>query len=274
MQRGRPGDWGSGTVSQIPTWLAITQSIATTGGVLLALYVAIWREPRKAQRDRLSRDEQAQEDRRRYDDQMAALQRAEDDRIAAQARKVVSSVNRAEMFGENIWIARVMNTSTGAINHLTVAVAEIGSDGKVVPNGAQPGNDHVDIAGGMEHVVSEAISGAMSGMFGGGPFAQMIQSAGGGQNPFDTRLLTRAFEQRIGPEVMKQVQEAMSGQLATEWPTTLGPNQPAVMAYRSTMPGAELRIAIEYEDESGYRWQRVGGQQPIRVTDETSSTDV
>ncbi len=76
----------------IPAWLQITTSISTTVGVLIALYVAVWREPRKARRERDDRDAQATEDRDRYNDQMAALQRAEDDRIAAQARKIVPEI--------------------------------------------------------------------------------------------------------------------------------------------------------------------------------------
>jgi hypothetical protein len=95
---------GNGAVMQqdaISMWIQNVGSIATAVGVLIALGVALIWEPKKIR-----------EDRRRYDDQLATLQRAESDRIAAQARKVVPSVNRADIFGENLWMVRVNDTST------------------------------------------------------------------------------------------------------------------------------------------------------------------
>jgi hypothetical protein len=249
----------------VPAWLASTGVVATTVGVLIALYVAVWREPRKARDERAARDEQARDERKRYDDQMAALQRAEDDRIAAQARKVVPSVNRAEMFGDKIWIARVLNTSTGAITNLAVVVAEFDSEGNVVRDSAQPGNNQVNVAGGMQTLISDAMNGAFAGLLSGNPLGQML--SGAGQSRMNPNQMTRALEQQIGPQVRQQMQEAMSGQLMTEWPTTLAPNQPAIMAFQTTLPDGQLRIAIEYEDEAGYRWQRTGNGQPARASD-------
>ena len=139
----RRGGWdgkplgGASVMSQVPAWLQIATSIAMTVGVLVALGVVVIWEPRKAR-----------EDRRRYDAQMAALQRAEDDRIAAQARKVVPSVNRADIFGQNVWIARVNNTSNGVITDLVVAVTAVDGDGKDVAGGFRQANNELDIAGG------------------------------------------------------------------------------------------------------------------------------
>ncbi|HEX3289570.1 MAG TPA: hypothetical protein VHT50_34075 [Mycobacterium sp.] len=68
-------------VSPSPSWLQVIQatgSIATAVGVLIALYVAAIREPRKAA-----------DERRHHVAQMNALHRAERERVAAQARKVV-----------------------------------------------------------------------------------------------------------------------------------------------------------------------------------------
>jgi hypothetical protein len=68
-------------VGQPPVWLQMTQAaaaIATTIGVLIALYVAAIREPRKAA-----------DERRHHVAQMNALHRSERERVAAQARKVV-----------------------------------------------------------------------------------------------------------------------------------------------------------------------------------------
>jgi hypothetical protein len=254
-------------MDQVPAWLEITGTVATTIGVLAALYVAIWREPRKAREERQLRDEEAREDRMRYADQMAALQRAEDDRIAAQARKVVPSVNKTEMFGENVWIARVNNSSTGAIIGLEVVVAENDGEGNRVTDSAVQANSQVDIAGGMERIVSDAMSGALAGVFNSNPMAQMMQLAGTNQVGAGRPDIARAMNRQIGPEVMQRLQEAMTGQLMAEWPTTLGPNETAIMAFQTTTPNGQLRIAIHYEDEAGYRWDRADNGQPQLVSD-------
>jgi len=71
------------SANQAPVWLQEVQAIAgiaTTIGVLIALYIAAIREPRKDAADRTRRAEQA--------------------RIAAQARKVLPSCVRTPMFGE------------------------------------------------------------------------------------------------------------------------------------------------------------------------------
>jgi hypothetical protein len=115
----------------VPAWLQIAGAYATAFsavftalGVLTALYVAVWREPRKARQDRTDRDDQAAEDRRHYEDQMAALQRAEDDRIAAQARRIVPEVSSADRFGQNIWLAHIENASTGVSNDQNLLISE------------------------------------------------------------------------------------------------------------------------------------------------------
>jgi hypothetical protein len=53
--------------------------------------------------------------------------------------------------------------------------------------------------------------------------------------------------------------------LLNEWPRTLTPNQHAVIAYTTADPNYMLRIAIDYEDEAGYRWHRTDAGQPIRT---------
>jgi hypothetical protein len=67
------------SANQAPVWLQEVQAIAgiaTTIGVLIALYIAAIREPRKDAADR-----------RHHAAQIDALRRAEQARIAAQARK-------------------------------------------------------------------------------------------------------------------------------------------------------------------------------------------
>jgi hypothetical protein len=88
---------------RLALWLQGTQAIAavaTTLGVLIALYVAVVREPRKVA-----------EQRRRHKAQTDALRRAAGKRVAAQARKVVPSCIRAPMFGDSWWTVRIDNTS-------------------------------------------------------------------------------------------------------------------------------------------------------------------
>ena len=178
----------------VPAWLESTTSVATTGGVLIALYVAVWREPRKARADRIERAAQADEDRRRYDEQMAALQRAENDRIAAQARKVVPAVYRADLFGENIWTVRINNTSAGIIRNLAVRVVAVDRSGAEVPNGCGQANNQVSISRGMERIVSDALGGALSGAFQSNP---MFRRAG-----VSADHARRLVDQQLGPEVL------------------------------------------------------------------------
>lgn len=57
----------------------------------------------------------------------------------------------------------------------------------------------------------------------------------------------------------------MVGHFSTEWQTTLGPNQSALMAYVTTDPNHKLCITIDYEDEAGYQWRRTDSGQPERL---------
>ena len=85
----------SDAVNQTPLWLQEIQAIsavATTIGVLIALYVAAIREPRKAAAES-----------RRHEAQMDALRRAHRERVTAQARKVIPSCVRTPMFGGSWW---------------------------------------------------------------------------------------------------------------------------------------------------------------------------
>ena len=89
--------------NQTPLWLQEVQAvagIATTIGVLIALYIAAIREPRKDAAER-----------RHHAEQIDALHRAEQARIAAQARKVLPSCVRTPMFGETSWTVRIDNAS-------------------------------------------------------------------------------------------------------------------------------------------------------------------
>jgi hypothetical protein len=102
--------------SQLPLWLQeiqATAAIATTIGVLIALYVAVIRDPR-----------QAAEDRRHHMAQMEALHRAAQKRAAAQARKVVPSCIRTPMLGESRWFVRIENAGKSLSTIVAVDVIE------------------------------------------------------------------------------------------------------------------------------------------------------
>jgi hypothetical protein len=261
----------------IPAWLQITTSISTTVGVLIALYVAVWREPRKALRERDDREKQAIEDRNRYNDQMETLQRADDDRIKAQARKIVPSINRADMFGENLWMARVNNLSNGAVSVLGVRVLALDADGNEVEGGCRQANNQVQIGQGIERIITESLRGAVSGAMQSDPM-QMINQMMGGLPPGVQRVgpnlgnmnrqqMDRFISQRLGGDFSARLREAMAGELATEWMTTLTPNQQSVMAFKATSADFRLQISIEFEDEAGYRWERSDSTQPRQISE-------
>ncbi len=105
-------------MSQVPGWLQIVQSTATTVGVLLALYVAVWREPRKARDDRKNRAIQGDAERERHDAQIAALRQAEDERLAAQARRIVPAIFRGNVFSNTLWNVRIDNASTDTVSFI------------------------------------------------------------------------------------------------------------------------------------------------------------
>ncbi|SEB26599.1 MULTISPECIES: hypothetical protein [unclassified Mycobacterium] len=268
----------------IPAWLQITTSVSTTVGVLIALYVAVWREPRKARREREDRETQAIEDRNRYNDQMAVMQRAEDDRIKAQARKIVPSINRADMFGENLWTARVNNLSNGAVSLLAVRVIAVDADGNDVPDGCRQANNEVEIGQGIERMIAEGLRGAVSGAMQSDPMQalnQMMGMVGGGggllpgvqrvgaRSPnlgnLTSQQMDRYIAQRLGPDFGDKLREAMIGEMATEWTKTLTPNQQSVMAFKASSADYRLQIVVEFEDEAGYRWERSDSTQPRQI---------
>lgn len=277
-------------MNQIPAWLQITTSISTTVGVLMALYVAVAREPRKARRERDDREKQSTEDRNRYNDQMAVMQRAEDDRVKAQARKTVPSVNRADMFGENLWMARVNNLSNGAVSLLDVRVVALDANGNEVPDGCRQANNEVEIGQGIERITTQALRGAVSGAMQSDPMQALNQMAGmmagGGVGMpgvrrvepnltnMNRQQVDRFRDQRVGADFSDRLREAMIGELATEWTKTLTPSQKTVTAFKATSAEYRLQMVIEFEDEAGYRWKRSDSTQPRQIHESTTETAV
>ena len=135
-------------------WLQGTQAIAavaTTISVMIALYVALIREPRKAA-----------EERRRHQAQVDALRRAARKRVAAQARKVVPSWVRAPMFGDMWWTVRIDNTSNAVTTILAIDVAAIDADGIRVPDGCRQARNTMPVDQALDRSIRAALSGGGS----------------------------------------------------------------------------------------------------------------
>ena len=251
--RGAPRGLPRGGIDEVndPLWYVVIQAaaaVATTIGVLVALYVTVIREPQKAA-----------EERKRHQTEMDALNRAEADRVTAQARKIVPSCVRAPMFGNNWWTVKIDNTSNGLTTLLSAHVAAIGSDGTVMPNGCSQSNNTMPIDQAFDKSIRAALYGSLQGGLDRSGFGSMI-----------SRGSSQQLANQIAPTVKQAMQEAMVGHFVTEWQKTLGPNQSALMAYTTTEPDLKLRITIEYEDEAGYHWRRTDSTQPIRVADGAS----
>jgi hypothetical protein len=217
--------------NQTSVWLQEVQAlagIATTMGVLIALYIAAIREPRKDAAER-----------RHHAAQIDALRRAEQARIAAQARKVLPSCVRTPMFGETSWTVRIDNASDAVITILGVGVAALDTNCFEVPHGCRRAAGIVPI----DQFFNLSIRAALDDMSRG------------------------RFEQELVPAFKHAVRDAMVGHFVNEWPRTVPPKH-AVMAYTTTDPNYKLRITINYEDEAGYQWRRTDTTQPRRTDDE------
>jgi hypothetical protein len=229
-----------------PTWYVAIQAaaaVATTVGVLIALYVAVIREPRKAS-----------EERERHQAEIDALTRAENERIAAQARKVVPSCVRTPMFGNTWWTVKIENISNAVATILALNVAAIDAGGNVVPDGCQQANNTLPVDQAFDKSIRAALSGSLQGGFQRSGLGNMIPSGASQQ-----------LANQVAPAVKQAMQEAMVGHFVTEWQKTLAPNQSALMAYTTTNPNLKLRITIDYEDEAGYQWRRTDSGQPERL---------
>ncbi|SER81992.1 hypothetical protein SAMN04488583_6386 [Mycobacterium sp. 88mf] len=246
--------------SPVPDWLQIAVAYASVFGSIgvLVAGIALWIQWLRGR-----------EERRERALQLTALQRAEDDRIAAQARKIVPEVNSAERFGENIWLAHIENASAGAISNLKVVVSAYDSENNEVPDGIRKATGELDISGGIERIISEALTGGISGVMGANPIVQMLGQQGyGGQQHAMANFYRQTLDQQVGPQVKQAMRHALMGQLQKDWPGSLGPSASATVAYRATRPGMKLHIGVSFEDEAGYLWHRVDTDQPIRVDKE------
>jgi hypothetical protein len=217
--------------SQSPSWLQVIQatgSIATAVGVLIALYIAVIRDPREAT---------AAHDHRVA--RMEALHHAMTQRFGAQARKLVPSCARTPMLGDSWWAVRIDNASNRVTTLLDVNVVAIDTDGVEVPRGCR----RVSKAIPADPVVDRSIRSALS---------DSLESA------LD-RPLTGAIRQAI--------RDAVAVHFVNEWPRSLPPNHHAVMCYTTVDARYRLSVTIDYEDEAGFQWRRTDTRQPRRTDD-------
>ena len=216
---------------RVSLWIQSTQAIAavaTTIGVLIALYVAVIREPKKAS-----------EERRHHQAQIDTVRRAVRKRVAAQARKLVPSCVRAPMFGDTWWTVRIDNTSNAVTTILCVDVAAVDADGVEVPDGCRQANDTLSVDQAFDRSIRAALS-----------------ASGSAESELGTRLT---------PVLKRTLRNALIGHLTTEWQHVLPPNHHTVMAYTTARPEYALRVTIDYEDDAGYQWQRTDTSPPRRI---------
>jgi hypothetical protein len=221
-------------------WLQGIQAIgavATTIGVLTALYIAVIRDPRKASQEH-----------RHHLERMNALHRVYMDRVEARARKVVSSRGRIPMFGDLWWTVRVDNAGNTVASIVTVDVKAIDANGFEVPGGCRPGNRSV-------------------------PFDEAFDRAAHTVQLESLRDRPHQPGSDLVPVLKQAIRDTLAGHLVKRWPRMLSPNQYAVMAYMTTDPSYELRITLDYEDEDGYRWRRTDSGQPTRTDREFLMSD-
>jgi hypothetical protein len=135
---------------QLLTQTQATASVATTLSVIIALYVTVIREPRRAA-----------EDARRSRARLDALHRVVRERIAAQARKVVPSCVRTPLFGDLWWAVRVDNSSRAVMTLLSVDVVAIDANGVAMPDGCRQANNTMPINRAFDRSIL-ALSGSLN----------------------------------------------------------------------------------------------------------------
>jgi hypothetical protein len=216
-------------VSQSPTWLQMIQatgSVATAVGVLIALYIAVIRDPREA-----SAEHKHQVAR------METLHHAITQRFGAQARKLVPSCARTPMLGDSWWAVRIDNASSRVTTLLDVTVVAVDEEGMEVPKGCQRALTTLQVDPTVDRSIRSALSDSLESVL--------------------DRPITSAIRQAI--------RDAVAVHFVNEWPRSLSPNNHAVMCYTTADPSYRLRVTIDYEDEAGFQWRRTGAGDPRQM---------
>lgn len=258
----------------VPLWLQYSEALGqafgalfTLIGVLIALGVAVWWEPRKAREERRERSDQAIEEAKRHREQLAELRRAENDRLAAQARRVTVAIRKADVLVERTWHIGIQNTSTDAITGLRVIVTAHDRSGTAVEGGCQRARP--DAKGSIVDAAATVIVDAQQTMLArmreqfddfyrhvaetygtvGGDAQQLLETYMSGMGPF-------LMDDATASALKEQVKQGIALEIGDEWPTHLAPGQSAVVAYQTDQ--AEYIVAPElyFTDVSGYVWHR------------------
>lgn len=219
----------SQAASQSPSWLQVIQaigSIATAIGVLIALYIAVIRDPREAS-----------EEHRHHLAQMDALARARADRARAQAEKLVASCARTPLLGDSWWTARIDNASSAVTTIVSVDVMAVGPEGVEIIGGCHRATSIMPLDKAFDESIRAAIS----------------------------ESLETGLERPPTDAVREAIRDALGVHFVNAWPRTLRPSQHAVMAYTTTDPNYKLRITVDFEDEAGFRWRRTDAGHPRRL---------
>lgn len=245
----------------VPDWLQIAVAWASVSGSIsvLVAVAAFWVQWFRGRDERKERKLQ-----------LETLQRAENDRIAAQARRIVPEVASSVAFGESIWIGHIKNASSGAVSQLKVVVEAYDINNEMVPNGVRKATGEVNIADGVQKLMTDALLGGVTGIMGNNPIQEILRSQayGPAQQASMQDAYKTAIANQIGPQISQKMRQAMLGQLMKNWPNSLGPGGEVSVAYRVSRPDLRLSIAIGFEDEAGYLWFRVNTDQPVQVTPE------
>lgn len=223
---------GSPAPNASPLWLQVTQAggaIATTVGVLIALYIALIREPREAF-----------EEHKYHVVRMEALRRIKSERFGAQARKLVPSCARTPMLGDSSWAVRIDNASDKATTILKVGVTAVDAGGVEIPGSCR----HVDHTTSVDPDVHQSIRLALSAS------------------------LEPALDHPVSTAIRQAIRDAVAVHFVNDWPRLLPPGHHAVMCYATADPSHKLRVTIDYEDDAGIQWRRTDTGQPKR-TDST-----
>ena len=162
----------SQAASQSPQWLQVLQAtgaMATTVGVLIALYLVVIRDPREAS-----------EEHRHHVAKMGVLQRVKTERVGAQARKLVPSFARRPMLGDSWWTVRIDNGSNAVTTILAVDVTAIDANGVEVPDGCRQANNTVPVDQVFGRSIRAALSESLEPGWNG-------RSLGQSSKPYETR---------------------------------------------------------------------------------------
>ena len=192
-------------VNQRPLWLEVipaSAAVATTIGVLIALHVAVVREPKKAA-----------EVCRHYQAQMDALHRAERQRVAAQARKVVLSCVRTPMFGDSWWTVRIDNATNAVTTILAGDVKAIDSTGSEVPDECRQANNTMPIDHAFDRCIRAGLSASLEGGFQQSPYGGMVAPGA-----------SQRLSNQLAPAFKQAMRDALVGHFINEWQRTLPPN--------------------------------------------------